>query len=74
MSVLKADLSMTLDELACKHAGLLQDLLDKTARVSKTSLFEALLLQMKAMTHKTPSILLEELLRQCQQAGKCQSQ
>ena len=43
VSVLKADLSMTLDELACKHAGLLQDLLDKTARVSKTSLFEALL-------------------------------
>ena len=42
-SVLKADLSMTLDELACKHAGLLQDLLNKTARVSKTSLFEALL-------------------------------
>lgn len=43
VSVLKADLSMTLDELACKHAGLLQDLLDKTARVSKTSLCEALL-------------------------------
>ena len=43
VSVLKADLSMTLDELACKHAGLLQDLLDKTARVSKTSLYEALL-------------------------------
>ena len=42
VSVLKADLSLTLDELACKHAGLLQDLLDKTARVSKTSLCEAL--------------------------------
>ena len=43
VSVLKADLSLTLDELACKYAGLLKDLLDKTARVSKNSLCEALL-------------------------------
>ena len=42
MSVLKAELSLTLDELACKYAGLLKDLLDKTARVSKKSLSEAL--------------------------------
>ena len=41
-SVLKADLSLTLDELASKYSGLLKDLLDKTARVSKTSLCEAL--------------------------------
>ena len=32
VSVLKADLSLTLDGLACKYAGLLKDLLDKTAR------------------------------------------
>ena len=43
VSVLKADLSLTLDELASKYAGLLKDLLDKTARVSKNSLCEALL-------------------------------
>ncbi len=42
VSVLKADLSLTLDEMACKHAGLLHDLLDKTACVSKTCLTEAL--------------------------------
>ena len=42
MSVLKADLSLTLDDLACKYGGLLKDLLDKTARVSKNSLCEAL--------------------------------
>ena len=42
VSVLKADLSLTLDELASKYSGLLKDLLDKTARVSKTSLCEAL--------------------------------
>ena len=42
VSVLKAELSLTLDELACKYAGLSKDLLDKTARVSKNSLSEAL--------------------------------
>ena len=42
MSVLKADLSLTLDDLACKYGGLLKDLLDKTARLSKNSLCEAL--------------------------------
>ena len=42
VSVLKADLSLTLDDLACKYGGLLKDLLDKTARVSKNSLCEAL--------------------------------
>ena len=42
MSVLKADLSLTLDDLACKYGGLLKDLLDKTAHVSKNSLCEAL--------------------------------
>ena len=42
MSVLKADLSLTLDDLACKYGGLLKDLLDKTARASKNSLCEAL--------------------------------
>ena len=42
VSVLKADLSLTLDDLACKYGGLLKDLLGKTARVSKNSLCEAL--------------------------------
>jgi len=42
VSVLKAELSLTLDELACKYAGLSKDFLDKTARVSKNSLSEAL--------------------------------
>ena len=42
VSVLKADLSLTLDDLACKYGGLLKDLLDKTAIVSKNSLCEAL--------------------------------
>ena len=32
VSALKAELSLTLDGLACKYAGLLKDLLDKTAR------------------------------------------
>ena len=42
VSVLKADLSLALDDLACKYGGLLKDLLDNTARVSKNSLCEAL--------------------------------
>ena len=42
VSVLKADLSVTLDDLACKYGGLLFDSPDKTARVSKNSLCEAL--------------------------------
>ena len=51
VSVLKEDFSMSLDDFANKHRSLLLDLLEKTGRVSKTSLSSAMLAEDNSLDH-----------------------
>ena len=51
VSMLKEDFSMSLDDFANKHRSLLLDLLEKTRRVSKTSLSSAMLAEDNSLDH-----------------------